>query len=240
MSAYAGTGFRGEPKPWSPAHCVRFVARTSRLVDLTRAASPGETTWARFAPADAGGALLAFESDFTPIELVAELFDAYLADEGLVGALTARRHAATHGPGRERYRRCAKTWLAGGDITRATAVLGLPLEIVPLGLPGSAASLRVRVLLDGKPLAGARVKTWRSPLAATGAPLDAAVRDSVAMTWESSTDGRGELVVPCKASGEWLVSVVDMQPCRETKMADWESTWASLTFARLPEKRAAR
>src|SRR5947208_15439189 len=46
ISAFAGTGFRGEGKPWSPGRCVRFVARTSRLIDLSRGAAPGETTWA--------------------------------------------------------------------------------------------------------------------------------------------------------------------------------------------------
>src|SRR5437762_11182563 len=51
VGAFAGTGFRGEAKPWSPARCVRFVARTSRLIDLSRAAAPGATAWARFAPA---------------------------------------------------------------------------------------------------------------------------------------------------------------------------------------------
>src|SRR5262245_12818807 len=58
VAAYAGTGFRGEAKPWSPGRCVRFVARTSRLLDLSRAAAPGDTAWARFAPADDGGAML--------------------------------------------------------------------------------------------------------------------------------------------------------------------------------------
>src|SRR3954466_5127649 len=59
VGAFAGTGFRGEPKPWSPARVLRFVARTSKLIDISRGASPGSTTWARFAPADGGGAMLA-------------------------------------------------------------------------------------------------------------------------------------------------------------------------------------
>jgi len=115
VGAFAGTGFRGEAKPWSPGRCVRFVARTTRLIDLSRAGAPGETAWTRFAPADDGGAMLAYESDFAPIELAADLFDAYLAEEGLTGPLAARRKAGTHAAGRERYRRCAKTWLAGRD-----------------------------------------------------------------------------------------------------------------------------
>jgi uncharacterized GH25 family protein len=240
VSAYAGTGFRGEAKPWSPGRCVRFVARTGKSIDLSRGASPGETAWARFAPADTGGALLAYESDFASIELKSDEFDAYLADEGLTGPLTARRKAGTHIAGRERYRRCAKTWLAGNDASRATATLGLPLEIVPFALPGSAASLRVRVLWSGSPLAGARVKVWRSPLTDAGAPLDAAVRDSVAMAWEANTDAHGELSVPCEKPGEWIVSTVSMQPSVDTSVADWESTWASLTFARLPKRRTGK
>src|SRR3954466_6728547 len=65
VRAFAGTGFRGESKPWDPTHSVRFIARTSRSIEMTRAASPGDLTWIRFAPSDAGGAMLAFESGFT-------------------------------------------------------------------------------------------------------------------------------------------------------------------------------
>lgn len=240
VGAFAGTGFRGEPKPWSPGRCVRFVLRTSRSIDLSRIAAPGQTAWARFAPSDEGGAMLAYESNFTPIELGAAEFDAYLEEEGLAGPLAARRRAGTHTAGRERYRRCAKTWLAGHDATRATAPLGLPLEIVPLELPGAAPALRVRVLWNGRPLPGTRVKSWRSPLAAQGLTLDAAVRDSVRMSWEAATDARGELSVPCAASGEWILSTVTMQACPDKAVADWESTWSSLTFVRGPGGRGER
>src|SRR5262245_56685788 len=105
FGAVAGTGFRGERKPWSPPLTVRLLARTARTIDLTRASSPGDLVWARFAPSDAGGAMLAYESTFTPIELPAAKFDAYLKEEGLIGAWRARRGAPAR-PGRERYRRC--------------------------------------------------------------------------------------------------------------------------------------
>ena len=237
VGAFAGTGFRGEPKPWSPSRCVRFVARTSQVIDLSRGAAPGATTWARFAPADAGGAMLAYESDFASIELPAAEFEAYLADEGLTGPLAARRQAHAANPGRERYRRCAKTWLAGGNATRATTPFGLPLEVVPETIPGATSSLRVRLLWSGAPLAGARLKAWRSACTPDGAPLDAAVRDSVGMAWEGSTDAHGEATVPCRMPGEWIVSAVWMQPSQDEVVADWESTWASLTFARAAPNR---
>ena len=235
IRALAGTGFRGESKPWSPAHCVRFVARAARLLDMTPAATPGEFAWASFALSDAGGALLGFESGFTPIELPAPQFDAYLADEGLTGPLAERRRAGTGKPGRERYRRCAKTWLAGDDAGRATIALGLPLEIVPRTIPGTRGVLRAQVLWNGRPLSGALVKAWRAPLNAGGALTDAATRDSLGSAWRGATDAQGEVSVPVTRGGEWLLSVVHMVRSTARDETDWESTWASLTFERVEE-----
>lgn len=240
IGALAGTGFRGERLPWSPAHCVRLVARAASTLDLTRAASIGDVVWARFAPADDGGTMLAFESKFTPIELAAAQFDAYLKDEGLTGPLAARRRGPAGMPGRERYRRCAKAWLPGRDLARAVRPVGLPLEIVPQVPPGADPQLPLRILWGGHPLAGALVKTWRAPLGDGGKPTDGATRDSVGLAWQGRSDSRGQLIVPVAAPGEWIVSVVHMVPCRETSEADWESTWASLTFERGPRGKGTR
>jgi hypothetical protein len=233
LSAVAGTGFRGERKPWSPDRAVRFVVRTSRAIDLTRTASPGEMTWTRFVPSDVGGALVAFESGYLPIELPAAAFDEYLRAEGLDGPLAARKGSAA--PGRERYRRCAKAWLAGADGARATGPVGLPLELVPASAPGEQSELRLRVLWNGRPLAGALVKAWRTPLAPEATPRPVFERDSVAVAWSGRSDAAGAVTIPVRQEGEWLVSAVHMQPCRHGKQgeqADWESTWTSLTFVR--------
>jgi uncharacterized GH25 family protein len=233
VHAIAGTGFRGEPKPWDPPHGVRFVAHAARTLDLTPATTSGSFAWARFAASDGGGTMLAFESGFTPIELPAAQFNAYLEDEGLDGPLAARRHAGAAAPGRERYRRAAKTWLAGQSVERAITPIGLPLEIVPLSIPGAREVLRVRVLWAGHPLPGALAKAWRAPLGAGGAVTDAASRDSIGVAWQARTDARGEISVPVGQAGEWLLSVVRMLPCSERSEADWESTWSSLTFERV-------
>ncbi len=130
-------------------------------------------------------------------------------------------------PGRERYRRCAKTWLAGKASERATTPLGLPLEIVPLSAPGADPTVRARVLWNGKPLAGALVKAWRATLG-----TDAASRDSIGVAWSGRTDTRGEITLSMTQPGDWLLSTVHMVPCPDHSEADWESTWASLTFER--------
>ena len=231
VTARTGEAFCGPSKTWARERSVRFLVRTSRLVNLTDVAFAGDGPWVRFAPTDKGGAMMAFESTFTPIQLPPAKFNSYLAGEGLTGPLTARGPSSEE-PGRERYRRCAKTWLSGNDRMRATKPMGLPLEIVPASIPGRSSKLVVAVLRGGQPLAGALVRAWRAPLGTSGVALDAAVRDSSAMAWEARTAADGTVTVPVRESGEWLVSLVDMVPSAEPGEADWESTWASLTFAR--------
>ena len=233
LSALAGTGFRGERKPWSPERAVKFIARTGVLLDLSRGAETGELIWTRFAPIDEGGTMFGYESTFVPIELPAKQFDAYLKDEGLDAPLAARRTAHATQPARERYRRCAKAWFGGDDATRATRPLGLPLEIVPLTAPGDDPKLEVMVLVEGRPLANALVKAWRAPLDTRGMAPDPETRDSTAVVAKVRTDARGRVTLSVKAAGEWLFSTVHMVPCREPDQAEWESTWASLTFARV-------
>lgn len=236
VGGMAGTGFRGERKPWSPTHGVRFVVRARATLDLRGVAEVGEEAWARFAPSDRGGALFGYVSDFTPVTLDPGAFDRYLADEGLSLAQAARRAASARGagarPGLERYRRCAKAWIAGDDAARATTPLGFPLEIVPGTIPGTGPTLDLRVLRDGRPAAGLLVKAWRAPLGGDGTPRADATRDSMAVAFRGITDARGAVRVPVGGSGEWLISAVEMVRSADAAAAEWESTWASLTFAR--------
>jgi len=101
------------------------------------------------------------------------------------------------------------------------------LEIVPLSAPGADPTVRARVLWNGKPLAGALVKAWRATLG-----TDAASRDSIGVAWSGRTDTRGEITLSMTQPGDWLLSTVHMVPCPDHSEADWESTWASLTFER--------
>jgi uncharacterized GH25 family protein len=237
-SAFVGTGFRGEPKPYAATRSVRFVLAAARTVDLGTAAVNGDLTWASFEMPDADGALVAYQSNFAIIELPAQEFDDYLKLEGLTEPLAARaRLGEAAGPGRERYARCPKTWIAGARRERAMKPVGLPLEIVPLADPGSASPLPVRVLWRGRPLAGALVRAWNSPLDSAWTPRDAATRDSVGPSIEAVTDARGEARLTLARAGEWLVSSVHMVPCAERNEADWESWWASFTFARAANRR---
>ena len=105
-----------------------------------------------------GTHLVALTSQLAFIELPPDKFTAYLREEGLGLALRERQEAdqTTTTPGREAYRRCAKTLIfATGLASPAPAadtvfrrVLGLPLELVPEQNPyrlRTGAGLTVRV-----------------------------------------------------------------------------------------------
>ena len=233
VRVFVGTGFRGEVKPYAPSRVVRFGLRTTRDIDLSRAARNGDLVMAHFVVAEAGGALVSYQSNFADIELPAAEFDAYLKLEGL-DAVRAQRHGApSQDPVRERYARCAKAWIAGSQPARVTRSAGLVYELTPLGDPSTDASatISVRATFRGQPLAGALVRAWKRPLADERRPFDPATRDSVATATEARTDAHG-LVTLRVGPGEWLLSSVHMIASTDREEADWESYWASLTFAR--------
>ncbi len=237
VSAFVGTGFRGEVLPYAATRTVRLVLHASNDLDLAPGAVNGDLAFANLKQPDPDGMVLAFVSGFTPIEMAGPEFDRYLALEGLSGPLAERaKRGASAGPGRERFRRCAKTWIAGRDATRVLEPLGLPMEIVPLADPEGADPLEVRVLFGRRPLPGALLRAWRQPLAGDAAPLNPAARDSVGPSVEARTNGKGIATVNLDQAGEWLLSCVHMVPSADREQADWESTWASLTFARRPAR----
>jgi hypothetical protein len=212
---------------------VRFTLHGTKTLDLRAAALNGDLTFASFITADDGGALVAYESSFTPIELEAGEFDRYLKLEGLDEPLRSRaRLGSKAGPGRERYARCPKTWIGGRELGRLLRPVGLPLEVVPVGDPTSSSPVKVKLLFRGRPLAGALVRVWNQPLEHGAMPRDAAERDSVGPATEVRTDRTGLATLSINGPGEWLVSAVHMVRCADRAEADWESLWASLTFAR--------
>ena len=236
ITAGVGEGLCSEARPYQSGRTVRFVARTDRVLDLATVAGEGDAVWARFEPTDDRGAMVAWESNFVTHRMAAAAFDAYLESDGLDGPRGVRLAARDTSAGRERYRRCSKLWLAGRELSesvtcRATEPLGLPLELVPLAVPGTSGELRVRLLFGGKPLAGALVQAWHAPWETASAPAPCADSDNAA-PWQGRTDADGFVSVPCSVDGAWLIGAVHMLRCTEAE-ADWESTWASLAFGRV-------
>lgn len=186
-----GEQFEGEVVPRRPGRIERFFARSATgEFDVTD----------RVVIRDEGTTIVAYRSKPSRIELKAETFDKYLAEEGLGHLVPSRGKAVT-----ELFSRAAKTLLqaGGGEVT--DRAVGLRLELVRSGA-------RFQVLFEGKPLQNALVVAIRR---GGGAPHRA------------RSDASGTVAFPPLQKGQWLVKTVHILPSAE---ADWESIWASVTF----------
>ena len=221
-----GQKFRGEPIPRSASLIERFVLATpageapvpgrdgADPAGLVRVGAPGL-------------AIVGYASRNSAVSLEADKFEKYLTDEGLERVSAERKkRGETAKPARENFARCAKALLSvgGGGASGEDRPLGFRLELVaeknPYALlegsrPGSPFALPLRLLFDGKPLAGELVLAipYDAPDAARSVRTDAA----------------GRAAVEISGRGPWLVKAVHMIPSA-TPDADWQSLWASLTF----------
>lgn len=233
MSVFTGSNFAGE----------RWAGPGSRVTLFCHYAPgaaphhllPADTLPSTLLFAQPGTHLVALTTNNAFSTLAAGPFNAYLQAEGLTDALTRRelRHE-TDQPGREAYRRCAKTLVQAGaatatDTARAWArPAGLPLELVPEQNPyrlAPGAAFTVRVLLAGQPLAGQQVALWRR-----GARPQALLS-------KLRSNQNGRVLFRLSEPGEYLVSTVRMEPGPVGSGADWQSTWSTLTFALAGPKR---
>lgn len=219
-----GQGFRGDPVPRNPKYLERFVtAGPGGEADVPGVPFGEPAGYAAFgAP---GTYLIAYDGARETLEQEGPKFERYLTEEGLERIYDLRaKQGQTAAPGKEVFSRCAKALLAVGPPEKKgfDRVLGLPLELVPEANPAGlrpGAVLSVRLLYQGKPLAGALV---------VGIPRDGPEEKVAA---RSDAQGRVRLRLP--RGGDWLVKAVHMVPAPREAGADWESFWASLTF-RLP------
>jgi uncharacterized GH25 family protein len=222
---FVGDGFKSEAeRPFQKKPTVKFQLLSAKeTIDLAAAGDEDKTPVARITPSMPGNYLIALERAPQHIKLKADKFNRYLEEEGLDAILAQRRKAGDDKKeGRERYSRCIKCLLQAGDTHDDTCkrVLGQRLEIVPRQNPyelKAGDSLTVRVLFEGKPLAGARVFAHHR------------AGDKVT-TQTTKTAKDGTATFKLDKAGAWLVRLVHMRPCTDDDEADWESFWAACTF----------
>ena len=176
----------------------------------------------------AGLAILTAQTLPSLIELDAQKFRSYLEHENLTNAVQWRQqHQETTKPGRERYSKYVKSIIQVGksdDYYRERT--GLTIEIIPEADPYSlrpGATLPVQVLFRGAPAVDVAVESvWLE-------------NGKARMEVVGRTDVQGRIKIPVKAVGPHRLHAIVMERCAEPKAADWESFWASLTFA-IPAK----
>jgi uncharacterized GH25 family protein len=233
-----GENLRGDPVPRDTAQVERFVL-LGPLPERTETPVPGVTGAdpAGFVHVEAPGLYTGvYRSHRTRIDLPPEKFDEALRREGLERILELRQsRGESLKPSTEVFSRCAKSliWVGATAAPAALPVsamtgfdrpVGMTLELIPEKNPYALKAgdeLPVRLLYQGKPLAGALVVALG--LHQTDGRI--AVR--------SGKDGRARLRLP--EGGFWLIKSVHMVRAPHDTGVDWESLWASLTFD-LPAK----
>ena len=212
-----GEHFAGDPIPRRNARINTFTAHDSlgerpvpgrdnrHPAGALRILSPGITT-------------VVYTSKANPVELSAARVARFTSEEGL--AIPRRVHAEQAGAGRtyhENFYRFAKLLLSGtaADEDRGH---GLRFELVAQSNPWGSQPLRVLVLLDGRPLAGARVTAMH--------------RDDPEAAIIARTDDSGVVALNTGRHGVWLIKSVHLAELPAGGEVDWETLWASLTFER--------
>ncbi|MFL6600939.1 MAG: DUF4198 domain-containing protein [Steroidobacteraceae bacterium] len=230
MTVQVGHGPFRQRSPIQQSRIVRFAALApdGTPIDLRSNLHLGGNT----ADADlkfraAGAYVLVLETDDrAQSHLPAIRFNDYLKVEGLTTALAQRER--THrmdADGSENYSRRAKSLVqvglpGAGSQIQVTRPLGLPLEIVPEVSPylqPRPANLPVRVIYEGRPLAGALLKLTN--LAQDATPLETHLTDNA---------GRATFNMP--GSGAWLLNVIWTKALPSSRETDFETVFASLSF----------
>ncbi len=157
------------------------------------------------------------------IELPADQFLEYLKEEGLTDVIQWRsQHGESKKAGRERYSKFAKSLLlCGSPSSFYNHIVGFPLEIIPAANPSALHAgdrLPVQVSIQGRPGADLQVEAaWTAGGSSKASMI-------------GRTDAQGRIQIPLSAAGRWRLHTLHMERCPEPSVADWESSWASLTF----------
>jgi len=170
----------------------------------------------------AGTYILCLESNNAFSELQADKFNEYLKDNGLDDILDQRTKSNKFSsPGKEYYSVQSKLMFQVADKTDDTykKVIGFQAEIIPDRNPYTLKigdQIRFKILFDGKPVFGVRVKVWNRV-------------DNRTTIQNIYTEKDGTLEARISNPGPWMVTVVKMIPSRQPG-ADWQSYRASLIF----------
>lgn len=230
VQAVSGNKFpTGDHAPDPAKFAKRFaVGPDGKPVDVDAGGTGDKAGLLTWTPPKAGVYAVAVQTAPKVLKLDAEAFNSYLVSDGLPHVYRLRaKEKSLDQDGVERYSKSPKALVRvgdgkGGDPTKP---LGLPLEIVPLSDPfakRAGDALKVRVLFQDKPLAGANLG-WDHP--GDGEEPAGTVR----------TDAKGDALVPVAKAGLMTVRLTHMTRPK-AKEYEWESFWTTLTF-HVPEDR---
>ena len=201
-----------------------LTPRGRTKIDTAEWSVRGDTSTFHIHTRAAGTYVIGASTKPSEIDLSADDFNLYLADDGIPDVLDARRRAGElQKPARERYHKHVKAFVQVGDARSDlyATPLGYPAEIMPLENPYSVAkggTLRVRTLVDGKP-AGNQYVLYGGTDASDAGIEQKSVR----------SNAEGIATIPLPVAGIWFVKFINMTRVGRDGV-DYESKWATITF----------
>lgn len=211
---------------WARVRDLSVAGPTGRVkMDSASWDTHGDTSYLSYTPPAAGTYVVGLSTAPNELDMTAEEFNKYLADDGIPDILALRKSNGSLGEkARERYHKHVKAIFQVGETRTDTwqKALGYPAELVPTTNPYDAkrgAVLAFRCLVDGKPVANQLVMIG-------GRRAD----DSRLPMFSTRCDAQGLVRVTLGAAGIWYVKFVHMDPASDGKV-NYESKWASVTFA---------
>jgi len=160
------------------------------------------------------------------LQMTAEKFNEYLEHEGLESTIEEREMDGSIDSGaNEKYSKHVKSVLQvdGMRTDHYQVKMNYPIEFIPLSNPFDAEAgkpISFQLLYDGKPLAAQTVHY------STIIPgVDAHENEN-----STKTDEEGICTISPGTSGKWYVATIHMMKSEEEGI-DYESNWATLTFA---------
>jgi len=202
---------------------VQAPGRRIRL-DTTEWSATGDTSTFHIHTRGPGTYVVGVSTRPSVIALSGDDFNLYLKEDGIPDVLEARRQAGElEKPAKERYHKHVKSLVQVGNDRSddyATA-MGYPAELIPMENPysmSSAASLRVRTLVDGKP-AGNQYVIYGGLT-----PSDAQIAPK-----SVRSNAEGVATIALSSPGTWYVKFINMARVQGDTV-DYESKWATLTF----------
>ncbi len=194
-------------------------------VDVAQWTAGGDTSRFSFRTGVAGTYVLGVSTKPRVLEMSGPAFNAYLRSDGIPDELAARRaQKRLNDRSKERYQKHVKALVQVGATPGEGfgTVLGYPAELVPLENPYTlkvGATLPVRVLVDGQPVAGQFVQY--GGLSASGGRV--AQRNL-------RSDASGVVRIPLDRTGTYFIKFISMARLATDAEANYSSKWGSLTF----------
>jgi uncharacterized GH25 family protein len=223
FSFKVGENFIGESWKVKRDRVVKLELHSAtQVVDFKNSVKEGSNTPVTLRLQKEGTHVIVMETNQAFIKLDGEKFTEYLQEDGLDEIFFQRKRNQTSGDSAsEKYSRYTKLIVQAGSKRDDTfkKVCNLPIEIIPEKNPIDLKKgdvIRFKILFQGKPLFGAKVKVWNRHNHSTSVQNIFSQQDGMIETHVSNP-------------GSWMVSVVTMIPSKESGV-DYQSYWGSLVF----------